>query len=137
MRRSGGGNGNANAGVRSRLLLTGHLCHHTHHARRVVSQRALHLAVMSKRDKFLESCRKQKLDTVRWSLGPGGQSPAIRDDEGQGLTLVHFSAQLERFVHLYGIGVARRACVARVKKAVGGVQGVQGVCLCPTRLKLS
>jgi hypothetical protein len=29
----------------------------------------------------------------------------------QGLTLVHFSAQLERF---YGIGGARRGCVARV-----------------------
>jgi hypothetical protein len=37
---------------------------------------------MSKREKFLESCRKQKLDTVRWSLGAGGQSPAVRDEEG-------------------------------------------------------
>ena len=37
---------------------------------------------MSKRDKFLESCRKQKLDTVRWSLGAGGQSPAVRDEDG-------------------------------------------------------
>jgi len=37
----------------------------------------------------------------------------------QGLTLVHFSAQLERFV--WG---ARRGCVARVK----GELGVFGVC---------
>ena len=36
----------------------------------------------------------------------------------QGLTLVHFSAQLERF---YGIGGARRGCVARVKGLLGGV----------------
>ena len=36
----------------------------------------------NKREKFLESVRKQKLDTVRWSLGAGGQSPSVRDDEG-------------------------------------------------------
>jgi len=35
----------------------------------------------------------------------------------QGLTLVHFSAQFERF---YGIGGARDGCVARVKGVLGG-----------------
>jgi hypothetical protein len=40
----------------------------------------------------------------------------------QGLTLVHFSAQLERFVW---IGGARMDCVAHIFKGVlGGVQGV-------------
>ena len=37
---------------------------------------------MSKRDKFLEACSKEKLDTVRWSLGAGGQSPSARDADG-------------------------------------------------------
>jgi|AntAceMinimDraft_1070359.scaffolds.fasta_scaffold25088_1 hypothetical protein len=32
---------------------------------------------MSKREKFLEACRKQKLDTVRWSLGAGGKTPTL------------------------------------------------------------
>jgi hypothetical protein len=36
----------------------------------------------------------------------------------QGLTLVHFSAQLERFL---GIGGAVRRCVARVKGVLGVV----------------
>ena len=36
----------------------------------------------SKRDQFLTACRNQKLDTVRWGLGAGGQSPGTRDDEG-------------------------------------------------------
>jgi hypothetical protein len=43
---------------------------------------------------------------------------------GQGLTLVHFSAQLERFVWDRG---ARRDCVARIKGVLGGVKGVKGV----------
>ena len=45
--------------------------------------------------------------------GPVGlcQRPA-RAALDQGLTLIHFSAQLERFC---GIGGARRGCVARVK----------------------
>jgi len=38
---------------------------------------------------------------------------------GQGLTLVHFSAQLERFV--WDRGCARRDCVARVKGVLGAV----------------
>ena len=39
-------------------------------------------------------------------------------DYWQELTLAHFKAQLERF---YGIGGARRCCVARFKGMVGGV----------------
>ena len=38
---------------------------------------------------------------------------------------------------LYGIGGARRGCVARVKGVLGGVQGVYGMFLCQTRLRLS
>ena len=37
---------------------------------------------------------------------------------GQGLTLVHFSAQLSVF---YAIGGARRDCIARFKGVLGGV----------------
>jgi hypothetical protein len=39
----------------------------------------------------------------------------------QGLTLVTYSAQLERF---NGIGGARPGCVARVQEGLGGVYGV-------------
>jgi hypothetical protein len=38
--------------------------------------------------------------------------------DGQGLTLITFSAQLER---IYRIGGARMGCVARVKGVLGGV----------------
>ena len=37
---------------------------------------------------------------------------------GQGPTLVHFSAQLERF---HGIGGARKGCVAHDKGVLGGI----------------
>ena len=36
----------------------------------------------SKRDQFLNACRNSKLDTVRWGLGAGGQTPGTRDDDG-------------------------------------------------------
>tara|TARA_Y100001954_G_scaffold164161_2_gene174115 strand:- start:4858 stop:7050 length:2193 start_codon:yes stop_codon:yes gene_type:complete len=36
----------------------------------------------SKRDQFLTACRNAKLDTVRWGVGAGGQSPGTRDDDG-------------------------------------------------------
>ena len=39
-------------------------------------------STMSKREKFLQACTNQKLDTVRWSLGAGGQRPDVRDDHG-------------------------------------------------------
>jgi hypothetical protein len=73
----------------------------------------------------------------RWSAGSGvyPSSVALRGvgtvastaasgaagAEGQGLTLVHFSAQLERFLSFYGVGGARRGCVARVPGLLGGV----------------
>ena len=36
----------------------------------------------SKKDQFLNACRNQKLDTVRWGIGAGGQQPSSRDDHG-------------------------------------------------------
>jgi len=56
---------------------------------------------------------------------------------GRGL---HSSTLQLNLSALYGIGGARRDCVARVKGVLGGVQGVQGVqgvVSCQTRLKLS
>ena len=44
--------------------------------------------------------------------GDGGDGDAWEEGDGQGLTLVHFSAQLE---HLHGTGGTRRGCAARVK----------------------
>ena len=38
---------------------------------------------------------------------------------------------------LYGIGVARRHCVARIEGVLGGIYGEKGLFLCQTRLKLS
>jgi len=40
------------------------------------------VAMASKRDQFLTACRASKLDTVRWGLGAGGQTPGVRDDDG-------------------------------------------------------
>ena len=50
--------------------------------------------------------------------GLGASEDAAGAVDDQGLALVHFSAQLERF---YGIGDARRGCGARVKGVLGGV----------------
>ena len=36
----------------------------------------------SKKDQFLNACRNQKLDTVRWGIGAGGQQPSSRDEHG-------------------------------------------------------
>ena len=36
----------------------------------------------SKKDQFLTACRNQKLDTVRWGIGAGGQQPSSRDENG-------------------------------------------------------
>ena len=55
---------------------------------------------------------------------------------GQGLTLVHFSAQLERCLWDRGCG-ARRGRLTRIEGVLDGVEGVQGVSACQTRLKLS
>jgi len=52
----------------------------------------------------------------------------------QWLTLVHFQLNLSAF---YAIAGSRRGCVARVKGVSGGVQGVYGVFVCQTRVKLS
>jgi len=57
-------------------------------------------------------------------------------DDGRGLHSSTFQLNLSAF---YGIGGALRGCVARarVEGLTGGVQGVQGVFVCQTRLKLS
>ena len=60
------------------------------------------------------------------SLRPAG---VMRTAKCQGLTLVHFSAHLESF----GIGGARRGCVALVK----GMAGVFRVCRVSARVKHS
>ena len=56
---------------------------------------------------------------------------------GQGLTLVHFSAQLKRILWDRG---ALRGCSGGVLEVSGGMKGYQGVFrvyLCQTRLRLS
>jgi len=53
---------------------------------------------------------------------------------GRGLHSSTFQLNLSA---LHGIGGARRGCVARVKRVLGGVKGVQGDLLSETRLKLS
>ena len=55
---------------------------------------------MSKRDKFLESCRKQKLDTVRWSLGAGGQSPKTRDEDGYTAIMICAAGNLHKALRM-------------------------------------
>ena len=55
---------------------------------------------MSKRDKFLESCRKQKLDTVRWSLGAGGQSPTTRDEDGYTAIMICAAGNLHKALRM-------------------------------------
>ena len=52
----------------------------------------------------------------------------------QGITLVHYSAQPERFVWDRGLRVGVVWLVFRV---LGGVEGMQRAFLCQTRLKLS
>ena len=58
----------------------------------------------------------------------------VRPAAGRGLHSSTFQLNLSA---LYGIGGARRGCVARVKGVSGGVEGVLGGFLCQTRLKLS
>ena len=48
----------------------------------------------SKRDQFLTACRAAKLDTVRWGLGAGGQTPGTRDDDG--FTAIMITASLNK-----------------------------------------
>jgi len=36
----------------------------------------------SKKDQFLQACKQQKLDTLRWAIGAGNQQPSARDDDG-------------------------------------------------------
>jgi hypothetical protein len=62
-------------------------------------------------------------DFLRLLLSVGiryGDEPLLIDGRtlGQGLTLVHYSAQLKRFP--YRIGGVRRGCVARAQGALGG-----------------
>ena len=54
----------------------------------------------NKREKFLESVRKQKLDTVRWSLGAGGQSPSVRDDEGYTSIMIAAAGNLHKVLRM-------------------------------------
>ena len=54
----------------------------------------------NKREKFLESCRKQKLDTVRWSLGAGGQSPSVRDDDGYTAIMIAAAGNLHKVLRM-------------------------------------
>ena len=58
------------------------------------------MSKMSKRDKFLESCRKQKLDTVRWSLGAGGQSPSVRDEDGYTAIMICAAGNLHKALRM-------------------------------------
>jgi len=50
--------------------------------------------------------------------------------------LHYFTSQL-KLSACNGIGAAHRCWVAFVKERLGGVYGVQGAFVCPTRLKLS
>lgn len=43
-----------------------------------------------RRSGFLAAVKAQKLDTVRWSLTHGGQTPGTRDDDG--FTAIHIAA---------------------------------------------
>ena len=54
----------------------------------------------NKREKFLESVRKQKLDTVRWSLGAGGQSPSVRDDDGYTSIMIAAAGNLHKVLRM-------------------------------------
>ena len=58
---------------------------------------------------------RARLYLVKAPLQPRAPQPCTSH---QGLTLVHFSAQLERF---YRIGGARRGCAARIKGVSGPV----------------
>ena len=55
---------------------------------------------MSKRDKYFEALRKQKLDTVRWSIGAGGQSPGLRDDDGYTAIMICASGNLHKALRM-------------------------------------
>ena len=55
---------------------------------------------MSKRDKFLQACRNQKLDTVRWSLGAGGQSPSVRDEDGYTAIMICAAGNLHKALRM-------------------------------------
>ena len=57
--------------------------------------------------------------------------------EGGGGRGLHSSTVQLNLSALYGIGVAHRGNVARVEGVLGGVEGVEGGCLCQTWLKLS
>jgi hypothetical protein len=72
--------------------------------------------------------------TARWWDWAGGRCPASWPARGRGLRW--FTSQLNLSAS-YGIGGARRGCVARVKGVSRGVFGVEGVFVCQTRLKLS
>ena len=55
---------------------------------------------MSKSDKYFEALRKQKLDTVRWSIGAGGQSPGLRDDDGYTAIMICASGNLHKALRM-------------------------------------
>ena len=55
---------------------------------------------MSKREKYFEALRKQKLDTVRWSIGAGGQSPGLRDDDGYTAIMICAQGNLHKALRM-------------------------------------
>ena len=57
-------------------------------------------SVMSKREKFFEAIRKQKTDTVRWSLGAGGQSPSVRDEDGNTAIMICAAGNLHKALRM-------------------------------------
>ena len=72
----------------------------------------------------------------RGTAAPAILRAAPRSVAVRGRGVHSFTSQLNLSA-LYGIGGARRGCVARVKGVLGGVYGVKGVSVCQARLKLS
>jgi len=73
---------------------------------------------------------------ARKKHAPSPASPAAAAVAAAGRGLHSSTFQLDLSA-LYGIGGARGGCAARVKGVSGGAQGVKGLFLCWTRLKLS
>jgi len=78
--------------------------------------------------------RRQRACVVR--RAPRGDPAGGRRRRWGGRGLHSSTFQLN-WSALYGIGGARKGSVARVKGVLGGVQGVKGVFVCQTWLKLS
>jgi len=79
----------------------------------------------------VEDPRAQNIRAVHRHLR--GAQLHLRADNLPGRVLHSFTSQLNLSA-FYGIGGARRDCVARVKRVIGGAHGVQNVFLCQTRL---